>query len=70
VAHSSPPSRSSNDNWNDTQGFDIENSGLAPGGSRESAILTTFQAGSAYTAIVRGKEGQSGVALVEVYTVP
>ena len=59
-----------NDNWRDTQGFDIENSGLAPGGERESAILTTFQAGNAYTAIVRGKNGQSRVALVEAYTLP
>jgi hypothetical protein len=37
-----------------------------PTDPRESAILTTLQPG-AYTAIVSGKGGTSGVALVEVY---
>ena len=39
---------------------------LQPGDPRESAILTTLQPGG-YTAIVSGKGGTTGVALVEVY---
>jgi len=62
---------SSNDNW----GFapnkrDIMNTGLAPTKTAESAILTTLSVtstGSAYTAIVHGSGGTTGVGLVEVY---
>jgi glucose/arabinose dehydrogenase len=56
----------SNDNWRDTQEAEIEDSRLAPPNNFESAIITTLQPG-AYTAIVRGKNGATGVALVEVY---
>jgi hypothetical protein len=56
-----------NDNWpaswNEAAIF---NSGLAPSDSRESAILGAFSPG-AYTAILRGKNGGTGVGLVEVY---
>lgn len=58
-----------NDNWKDTQAFDIENSGIAPIDDREAALITSFSAG-AYTAIVRGRSGSSGVALVEAYSLP
>jgi hypothetical protein len=43
--------------------------GLAPTADAESAIYATLSAGS-YTAIVSGKDGTSGVGLVEVYHVP
>ena len=57
----------SNDNWmNAPNEQEIINSGRAPGNSLESAILTTLDAG-AYTAIVRGVNAGTGVALVEVY---
>jgi len=36
---------------------------------REAAILATLPVGS-YTAIIRGKAGATGVALVEVYRLP
>jgi hypothetical protein len=55
-----------NDNWRDTQQAAIEATGLAPTNSLESAIDATLAPG-AYTAIVRGKNNTSGVALVEVY---
>jgi hypothetical protein len=55
-----------NDNWRDTQQSTIQATGLAPGDNRESAIVQTL-APAAYTAIVRGKGGTSGVALVEAY---
>ena len=41
-------------------------SGLAPTNARESAIYATLPAG-AYTAVVRGVNDATGVALVEAY---
>ena len=58
-----------NDNWQDTQATAIEATGAAPKKDAESAILTTVDPG-AYTAILRGKNDSTGVALVEVYTLP
>jgi hypothetical protein len=58
----------SNDNWKDSQQEDIRATGVAPTDDRESAIVTTLAANnSAYTAIVRGKDNSTGVALVEVF---
>jgi hypothetical protein len=65
----------SNDNWQTTiiggiitadQVADIQNSGHAPGDSREPAIIANLPTGN-YTAIVRGVSNTTGVALVEVY---
>lgn len=56
----------SNDNWAETQPDDLQAVGLAPVDSMESAILARLGPG-AYTAIVRGKDNTTGVALVEVY---
>jgi hypothetical protein len=56
----------SNDNWQQTQSTDIQNTGKAPSDTRESANLTTLSPGN-YTAIIRGKNNTTGVALVEVY---
>ena len=56
----------SNDDWKETQQAVIEATGLAPKDDRESAILATL-APDSYTAIVRGKDGTTGVALVEAY---
>jgi hypothetical protein len=55
-----------NDNWRDTQAAAIQATGLAPTNDLESAIDATLAPG-AYTAVVRGKNNTSGVALVEVY---
>ena len=64
----------SNDNWQSTiiggiitsdQRLDIRNSGYAPGDGRESAIIAELPPGN-YTAIVRGVNNTTGVALVEV----
>ncbi|HEY3663229.1 MAG TPA: plastocyanin/azurin family copper-binding protein [Chthoniobacterales bacterium] len=55
-----------NDNWKDTQQAEIEASGAAPGDDLESAIVATL-APDIYTAIVSGKNGTSGVGLVEAY---
>ncbi len=59
----------SNDNWADTAEGEISATGLAPTDPSESAILANLRAG-AYTAIVSGVNGATGVALVEVYHVP
>jgi hypothetical protein len=65
----------SNDNWRQTiiggiimnnQVRDIMNSGYAPGDPSESAIIADLPAGS-YTAIVRGVNDTTGIALVEIY---
>jgi hypothetical protein len=57
----------SNDNWKDAPNKDeIEATGNAPTDDRESAILMTLAPGT-YTAILRGKNDSTGVALVEVY---
>ena len=56
----------SNDNWRQTQQALIESTGLAPTNDLESAIVATLQPG-AYTAIVSGQGGASGIGLVEVY---
>jgi hypothetical protein len=58
-----------NDNWRDSQETQIQSTGLAPSDNRESAIFATLLAGN-YTAIVRGRNETTGVALVEVYRVP
>jgi hypothetical protein len=58
-----------NDDWKEAQQVQIETTGLPPGDDREAAILATLPAGG-YTAIIRGKAGATGVALVEVYCLP
>jgi hypothetical protein len=61
----------SNDDWmvNNPQKTQIQNSGLAPTNAKESAVLQTLSAG-AYTAVVRGANGGTGVGSVEVYQLP
>jgi hypothetical protein len=65
----------SNNNWqttviggiiNSSQVSAIQSSGHAPTQPSESAIIATLQPGN-YTAIVRGVNNTTGVALVEVY---
>ncbi|MGI8890902.1 MAG: hypothetical protein ACR2G0_09000 [Chthoniobacterales bacterium] len=60
----------SNDDWTSSaQMMEIEQTKLAPSRMEESAVLQTLPAG-AYTAIVSGKSGGTGVGLVEVYRLP
>ena len=56
----------SNDNWKDTQQTDIQASGLAPTNDLESAIVATLSPES-YTVVLRGKDGTTGIGLVEMY---
>ena len=64
-----------NDNWQQTiiggiitqnQVQNIQNSGHAPADASESAIIANLPPGN-YTAIVRGVNNTTGIALVEVY---
>lgn len=57
-----------NDNWKATQQSTIQATGFAPPNDLESAILATLPNGN-YTAIVSGKNGATGVGLLEVYKV-
>ena len=57
-----------NDNWSEAfNASEISTTGIQPTDSRESAILIMLLPASGYTAIVRGANGATGVALVEVY---
>ena len=57
----------SNDNWRSSgSAAAIAASGYAPRDNEEPAILTSLDPGS-YTAIVRGANNTSGIALLEVY---
>ena len=56
----------SNDNWRDTQETEIAASGFAPPNDLESAIIATLAPGS-YTAVVSGKNGGTGIGLIDVY---
>lgn len=57
----------SNDNWpEDSNASDIVTSGLAPANPNESALLLSVAPGS-YTAVLRGKDGSTGIGLIEVY---
>ena len=56
----------SDDNWRDSQETLIQSTGLTPTNDAESAIIKSLAPGN-YTAVVRGKDDTTGVALVEVY---
>lgn len=56
----------SNDNWRSDQETEIMATGIPPTNNFESAILWSLPPG-AYTAIVRGSDNSTGVALVEAY---
>ncbi len=55
-----------NDNWKETQRQAIEATTIPPSSDFEAAILATLPPGT-FTAVVSGKGGMSGTALVEVY---
>jgi glucose/arabinose dehydrogenase len=57
----------SNDDWRSSQETEIAATGIAPADDRESAIISAPLAPGSYTAIVRGKGSDIGVALVEIY---
>ena len=58
----------SNDNWQDSQAAAIQATTIPPPDPREAAILRSLTPGG-YTAIVRGKNNTTGVALIEAYQI-
>ncbi len=60
---------SQNDNWQDdpAQAAQIAALGLAPGDPNESAMVATLQPYVSYTATLSGKNGGTGIGLVEIY---
>ena len=69
--HQGSTTVATNDNWKlrpdgTSQQADIEATTIPPANDLESAILVTLSPG-AYTAILAGKNGGTGVGLVEVY---
>ena len=56
----------SNDDWKSSQESEIRATGLAPPNDTEAAILRTLPPGN-FTAIVSGKNGETGIALVDVF---
>lgn len=66
--HSSSALLMTNDNWQDSQGSDIAATGVAPTDSLEPAIIATLPGNNAgYTAVLAGKNGTTGIGLIEVY---
>ncbi|MBV9009413.1 MAG: hypothetical protein JO354_09655 [Verrucomicrobia bacterium] len=57
---------SSNTGWKSTQEVEIAASGKAPANDTESAMIVTLAPGN-YTAVVRGVNNATGIALAEVY---
>lgn len=57
---------SANDDWKQTQQFDVEATGIPPTDDRESAILRWVPP-MPYTAVLRGKNGSTGIGLIEIY---
>jgi sugar lactone lactonase YvrE len=55
-----------NDNWRDSQENEIIATDIPPTDEHESAILGYLSPGN-YTAVVLGKDGSTGIAVVEVY---
>jgi len=59
-----------NDDWQSgPNAAQVQASGFAPGNALEPAILMTLDPG-AYTAIVQGVGGGTGVSVVGVFTLP
>lgn len=55
-----------NDSWRSSQEDEIAGTGIPPPDDAECAIVATLPP-SAYTAVVRGAGGATGIALVEIY---
>ena len=59
----------SNDDWRDTQQLEMLTLGIPPSNENESGLVLTLAPG-AYTAVMSGKDGTTGVGIVEVYNIP
>lgn len=55
-----------NDDWRDSQEEEIENTTIPPSDDLEAAIIATVPNGN-YTAVLRGENNATGIAVVEIY---
>lgn len=60
-----------NDNWQDdpSQASQLNALSLAPRDPKESAMIASLQPAAAYTAILTGKNSDTGIGLIEIYDV-
>jgi hypothetical protein len=58
-----------NHDWRDEQETAIRATGMPPSADSEAAMVRDLSPG-AYTAVVSGESGATGVALVEIFTLP
>lgn len=58
-----------NDNWKSTQQSEIQGTGIPPSNDLEAAFFGAFPPGQ-YTAIISGKDGSTGVGLIEIFKLP
>ena len=59
-----------NDDWQQSpNAAEIQQVGLAPTDTRESAVMLPSLAAGPHTAIVRGKGNPRGVGVVEIYNI-
>jgi hypothetical protein len=65
--HDSNGSVISNESWRNTQEAEIIATTIPPSNDNESAILATLVPGN-YTAVVRGRDDTTGIAVVEAYS--
>jgi phospholipase/lecithinase/hemolysin len=59
-----------NDDWANPQVQAVAATNLSPSNAKESAIVAAFLTPGNYTAVVRGKNNTTGVAVVEAYRIP
>jgi hypothetical protein len=64
--HDSNGSVIGNEGWRASQEADIEATTIPPSNDNEAAILATLVPGN-YTAVVRGRNNTTGIAVVEAY---
>jgi hypothetical protein len=58
-----------NNNWKNPQVQAVRAVNLAPSDDRESTIVNAFLSPGTYTAVIRGANNTTGVALIETYRV-
>ena len=58
-----------NDNWKDATNASEIMASLPPSDDREAAMIITLPPGSGYSALVRGANDTTGVALLEIYAI-
>ena len=58
------------DDWANPQVQAVAATNLSPSNAKESAIVSAFLTPGNYTAVVRGKNNTTGIAVVEAYRIP